>query len=255
MSESSKDLSEELQLLPFQVGSKTASWARQSKLTLHFHEEINSTNTSAKDLSIDESGIQLVVTNHQTAGRGRGANTWQDQSGSTLLCSWVFDLQAAPLPTTTCRIGLAVVQALKATWPWLEISLKAPNDIYLGTNNGAKKLSGILLENIQQGTHNRIIIGIGLNVFNQPDLDIATSLTAVMKDNPVTEIVWQNFLDRLLLELTFAIGQSYSVLSLNDRSSLLFYLNLNPNLSEKYISIDEKGSLTTITKTISWLEL
>jgi len=250
----------------FKIGNATASWARQSKLALHFHEEITSTNNSAKNLELDDSGIQLVVTNHQTAGRGRGDHTWLDQSGGSLLSSWVFDLSSAPLfpapsslaplfpaplPTITCRVGLAVIHALSSTWPWLAFSLKAPNDVYLGT----KKIGGILVENIQQGQHHRLIIGIGLNVFSSPEIEIATSLSLEMKNNPVTEIIWQNFLDRLLLELTFAISQSSQPLSLNDRSHLLFYLNLNPNLKEKYISLDEKGSLQTQTKTISWMEL
>lgn len=233
------------------VAQLTKKWAEHSKLNLHFENEMTSTNDFAKNISSANNEIHLVLANHQTHGRGRNQNTWQDNQGDQLLCSWVFDLQSLPMPTTTCRAGLAVIHALKATWPWLEISLKAPNDIYLKQ----KKLGGILLENIQQGKTNRLIIGIGLNVFNQPKLEIATSLATQMQNNPIDESTWEKFLDRLLLELTFAISSSNETLSLNDRSALLFYLNLNPNLNETYISIDENGSLKTQNKSISWLEL
>ena len=194
------------------IAQLTKKWAEHSKLNLHFENEMTSTNDFAKEIPITDSGIHLVLANHQTKGRGRNQNTWQDAQGDQLLCSWVFDLQTQPKPTTTCRVGLAIINALRTTWPWLEISLKAPNDIYLNQ----KKLAGILLENIQQGKTNRLIIGIGLNVLSQPDLEMATSLAKQMQNNPITESTWENFLDRLLLELTFAISHSEKEIDLND---------------------------------------
>jgi BirA family transcriptional regulator, biotin operon repressor / biotin---[acetyl-CoA-carboxylase] ligase len=230
----------------FTVGEQTAEWAKQSKLDLHFFKELKSTNDYAKENSLN-GPISLIVTDHQTAGRGRKQNGWEDEAGQTLLSSWVFPLLHPPKPVTACRLGLATALALSATWPWLPFSLKAPNDIYLTD----KKIAGLLTENIQQGKKNQLIIGLGLNVFARP---LATSICLAEKSQ-LSEKIWHSFLDRLLLELSIAATRSAEELSFHEQQSLLYFLNQKPDLKEKFEAIDANGSLQTPSGLIDWHQL
>jgi BirA family transcriptional regulator, biotin operon repressor / biotin---[acetyl-CoA-carboxylase] ligase len=235
----------------FAVGTVTAEWARQSKLQLHFFEELESTNTYAKDKA-SPSSVGLIVVNHQTAGRGRKTNTWKDEPGQTLLSSWIFPLPQAPKPVVTCRIGLSVCKSLSSTWPWLPLSLKAPNDIYLGD----KKLAGLLIENIQQGSKNSLIIGLGLNVFSHPQLSHSISLANELKNQQmISEKIWHDFLDRLLLEFSLAATCAAQELNFHEQENLIYFLNRKPDLKEKINAIDADGSLHTASGVVDWHQL
>ncbi len=241
----------------FSVGDSSATWARQSKLNVFFQTSVVSTNDWAKEKAFGSelatSPISLFLTEEQTHGRGRGNHSWsQNSPSSALLSSWVFELPRPPRSVVTCRIGLAVEKALTATWPWLHFSLKAPNDIYIGK----KKLGGILVENLQQGKANCLIIGLGLNVFESPDLPLATSLFENLKDERfLSAIDWEAFLDRLFLELSLAVSLSAEALSSSEQMALLSALNKKVDLPEKFISVEADGTLITAQNRIHWSEL
>lgn len=140
-------------------------------------------------------------------------------------------------------------QALEKTWGSL-FSLKAPNDIYLGT----KKLAGILIENIQSSGRHRLIIGIGLNVLSKPDLETATCLTDQL--NPaVIEQRWPQFLDSLFSNLNTCAKNSSLSLSKPQCQDLLAALNRFSLLKEAYEQVLSDGSLKTKTSFINWSEL
>lgn len=154
------------------------------------HEEIDSTNTRAKQLAdanpADRSTL-LVLADHQTAGRGRGANTWWSAPGaltfSLLLRDRAHNLPAHRWPQLSLAAGLAICDAIdevasnSRTLELAASQLKWPNDVYLA----GKKLAGILVESTT-GPTACIILGIGINVNNSfaaapPELQTrATSL-------------------------------------------------------------------------------
>ncbi|MEP0546227.1 MAG: biotin--[acetyl-CoA-carboxylase] ligase [Rhodothermales bacterium] len=119
----------------------------------------------------------LVLTDHQTAGRGRLGRTWDDAPGQNLLLSVVLRPALPPtqLGLVTLAGGLAVADAVA---PWtapVEPRIKWPNDVLLS----GRKCCGMLLES-SLGPAPFVVLGIGLNV-NQdafPDsiADRATSL-------------------------------------------------------------------------------
>lgn len=241
----------------FEVGFETAEWAKNSKLHLIYEKSISSTNDLAKDVAFSvettKHPMSLIVCDHQTQGRGRGQNLWMDpKSGTTLLCSWIFQLSKAPKPVTTCRIGMAVEKSLIATWPWLHFSLKAPNDIYISS----KKVGGLLIENLEQGHQNRMIIGLGLNIWDFPENLNATSIAAHLKSpQKLARQDWNSFLDRLLLELSLAVSRSHENLSANEQRTLLYFLNQKTDLETKYTSVDADGTLHLPSQKIHWTEL
>lgn len=238
----------------FKVGAVTAEWGKSCQIHVGYEAQTGSTNNDAKQNALNETNaIALYLTDHQTAGRGRGQNSWNDSQGQTLLSSWSFILPETPRPCLTARIGLAVFRALTSTWPTLNLSLKAPNDIYLGP----KKLAGLLIENVQEGTRNRLIVGLGLNVFSSPqDLATSTYLAEGLTDpQDLTADTWETFLDRLLLELTLVVRAPQSEIQSLERKLLLFSLNRFPALTEKYTAVHADGSLSTASKKINWMDL
>ncbi|WII72274.1 biotin synthetase [Bdellovibrio sp. 22V] len=244
-------------LADIRIGQITSQWAENNHLFVSYKSQQDSTNALAKSEAFEENLLQeslcLYLTDHQTAGRGRGKNTWLDaQPGSSLLSSWSFLLSVKPQPTTACLVGLAVYRACTATWPFLPWNLKAPNDIYIGD----KKVAGILLETLVQGDDVRLIVGFGFNVTASPELETATSLIESLPTGvPLLGQDYLAFLDRFLFELTDAVSHCEEQLSPTDQLSLLMALNFHPLLKEKYTGLEADGSLHIGDKKISWMDL
>ena len=229
------------------IGFVTSQWAENNHLYVSYSASLKSTNALAKEEAFsektDEEPLCLYLTDHQTAGRGRNANTWTDaRSGSSLLSSWSFLLTSKPQPTTSCLVGLALYRACSTTWPFLAWNLKAPNDLYIGE----KKVAGILLENVAQGAEVRLVAGIGMNITAAPES--VEKATCLMED-------YTAFLDRLLFELTDAVSHCDEPLSSTDQMSLLTALNQHPLLAEKYTGMESDGSLLIGDKKIHWSSL
>jgi BirA family biotin operon repressor/biotin-[acetyl-CoA-carboxylase] ligase len=119
----------------------------------------------------------LVLTANQTAGRGRGGNTWFSTAG-VITVTFVLPVEEAlaahQLPLLA---GLAVRHAAAELAAEPAIGLKWPNDLY----HAGRKLAGLLCQRIE-GVD---LVGLGLNVNLQP-LEVpaalrkrATSLSAV----------------------------------------------------------------------------
>lgn len=245
-------------LADIKIGKITARWAENNHLFCNYQPQIDSTNSLAKSEAFDESLLEqtmaLYVTDHQTAGRGRGQHTWTDEHvGSSLLSSWSYLLNIKPQPTTSCLIGLALYRACSATWPFLAWNLKAPNDLYIGN----KKVAGILLETVAQGDEVRLIVGLGLNITSSPKSVITA--TSLIEELPAgTPLLGQDylaFLDRWLFELTDAISHCDGALTTTDQQSLLKILNQHPLLKEKYSAVESDGSLIIGDRKINWMTL
>ncbi|HJQ10759.1 MAG TPA: biotin--[acetyl-CoA-carboxylase] ligase [Gemmatimonadaceae bacterium] len=103
----------------------------------------------------------LVIANEQTAGRGRGGNSWASAPGAGL---WLTLIErpgdTSGLDVLSLRVGLAAARALDrfAAEP---IRVKWPNDLYI--DHG--KLAGILVEaRWRESSLEWVAIGLGINV-------------------------------------------------------------------------------------------
>lgn len=251
-------MSTETPLSDIRIGQITSQWAESNHLFVSYEKQMESTNNRAKAEAFEESlqdeALALYLTDHQTAGRGRGQNIWLDSApGSSLLSSWSFLLSIKPQPTTSCLVGLAIYRACATTWPFLRWNLKAPNDIYVGD----KKIAGILVESVLQGDAVRLIVGLGFNVTASPqNLETATSLLESLPAGaPLLGQDYMAFLDRLLFEMTDAVSHSDEPLSPTDQLSLLMALNQHPLLKEQYTGMEADGSLLMGDKKIPWTSL
>lgn len=142
--------------------------------TIDSHESLGSTSDRALVLAAEGQAPLpiLVLTEQQTAGRGRGANRWLTTQGAL---TFSLVLEAPPIrlsperwPLVALVAGLATCEALLETAPTADLRLKWPNDILLGS----RKLCGILSESVP-GWRDRLVVGIGVNINNRVDLSLA----------------------------------------------------------------------------------
>jgi BirA family biotin operon repressor/biotin-[acetyl-CoA-carboxylase] ligase len=98
----------------------------------------------------------IVLTRHQTAGRGRGKNVWYSGPGC-LTVTFVLPIHDQIAPHHVPLIaGLAVRNAAAEISGNDAIQLKWPNDLLFG----GRKLAGLLCERVQKVD----LIGLGLNI-------------------------------------------------------------------------------------------
>jgi BirA family biotin operon repressor/biotin-[acetyl-CoA-carboxylase] ligase len=147
-----------------------------------YAKSIASTNSHAMELAAKGAPHgTLVLTEHQTAGRGRQDRPWLDQAEKNILASLILR-PAWPMASAsliTLLAGIAVAQALP---PEVESKLKWPNDVFLY----GKKCAGILTEmRGQQDGVDFIVCGIGLNVHYAPTLGPAKDATCLNAHLPI----------------------------------------------------------------------
>ena len=103
----------------------------------------------------------VVVTEHQTSGRGRLDRTWQTPPRAALTFSVLLRPQvpAAEWPWLPLLAGHALARALRDTGV-AAAGVKWPNDVLVGD----LKVAGILVERVETATGPAAVVGIGLNV-------------------------------------------------------------------------------------------
>jgi BirA family biotin operon repressor/biotin-[acetyl-CoA-carboxylase] ligase len=249
---------QETPLNDVKINQFSAKWAKQRGVPVQYLEQTKSTHEHAKqhifDKLTESEPCFLTLTDIQTKGRGRGTNAWTvDQDGSCLLTTWGYFLPETPHPTLPIRVGLGLYKAAISTWPFLEWSMKAPNDLLLEGN----KIAGLLTEIVSQGNQSAVFISLGMNVWSSPKevQDAISLLDCLPEDCPLLADDWVNFLDHLSFELTECILKSNESLTFCERQSVVFALNLNPNVTDTFEELDPKGNLKTKTQTLSWLKL
>jgi len=121
----------------------------------------------------------LVVADHQTAGRGRLDRSWETPAGSALTFTAVVDPELADhdWPLLPLAVALAVADGIRSA-SGLDVTVKWPNDLLLGTTDGqGGKIAGILLERVSgPGEVPLALIGIGINVaLGEDELPVPTA--------------------------------------------------------------------------------
>jgi BirA family biotin operon repressor/biotin-[acetyl-CoA-carboxylase] ligase len=147
-------------------------------------ESVGSTNTAAAEWARDGAPDgSVVVTEYQSAGRGRHGRSWDAKKGQNLMFSVVLRPALAPdrLGLLTVAASVAVAEAVDDFVTPHRAALKWPNDVLLE----GRKTCGMLLESSISGRQAAevVILGVGLNVnqttFPEALADTATSLRLV----------------------------------------------------------------------------
>ena len=121
---------------------------------------VDSTNTFAMKMAREgsEEGV-VVLTDSQTAGKGRQGRHWVDVTGHNAISSTVLRPLFSPYLLVMIA-SLAVIDAITETCG-VVASIKWPNDILIGTS----KVAGILIETSHDLAGRLVaVVGIGVNV-------------------------------------------------------------------------------------------
>ena len=125
-----------------------------------------------------EAAGAVLITEYQSAGRGRRDRSWTAPPGSGLAMSVLLGPPPGAawtwLPLTA---GVAVVQGLARIAPvtWV---LKWPNDVLIG----GRKVCGILAERVDTPAGPACVIGMGINVaMRQEDLPVPTATSLALE--------------------------------------------------------------------------
>ena len=207
---------------------------------LHHFYKIGSTNTAAMAAAAEGAPEGAVfLAEEQTAGRGRGARSWQSARSTGIYCSVVLRPALSPSDVLVLSLaaGLAVKAAIEQVNAGARIDLKWPNDVLIA----GKKVCGILTEMNAEATRVRyVVVGIGINV-NQPNFPkeleaAATSLRLA------TGSEWSRV--ELTTTLLKSLDREYRLLvELKDaRQSILRRFTENSSwVRGKQVRIDENG--------------
>ncbi|QEG41359.1 biotin--[acetyl-CoA-carboxylase] ligase [Roseimaritima ulvae] len=155
-----------------------------------YYESAASTNSIALREPHDAKQLpRLIVTDRQSAGRGRLGRQWYSDSG-TLTFSLALAADTLRVPPSARSLvalaaGMGVADAAEFCVSPIRPLIKWPNDVYLGD----QKIAGLLVEATNEqagsGQPTQIVIGIGVNVSTdfsaapQEVQDRATSIAAV----------------------------------------------------------------------------
>lgn len=128
-------------------------------------ESTGSTNKEAYDLAMIGGGANTVImTEYQTAGRGRMNRSWEAGKGNSILFSIILRDKRITSPGV---LMLTAAASLRETVAEItgrdDVLIKWPNDVFIG----AKKCCGILAQaGVDKKGDSFYVLGIGLNVNN-----------------------------------------------------------------------------------------
>ena len=201
----------------FTAANLQAALAQHSFITgIDYRPQLDSTNDLAKQRASEGApeGL-LVITEEQTAGRGRMGRRWWAPTSSALLMSLLFRPSLALAETDGTRDNPAnagrmhVVQHLNMLCTLaaadaitdltaLPVNIKWPNDLIVRGH----KLAGLLAESVFKGHQlEAVVVGVGINV--NTDLSAAPSFIA-----PATSVRFElgHPVDRLPLLIAYLDG-------------------------------------------------
>jgi BirA family biotin operon repressor/biotin-[acetyl-CoA-carboxylase] ligase len=180
--------------------------------------QTGSTNDVAKGMAAQGAPEgTVVVTDEQTAGRGRLDRQWLAPPRTCLLCSVLFrpSLQPSQVHQLTMVCSLAAADAVLEVTE-LEVGLKWPNDLVVAASPAGpyRKLAGILTETGMVGERvDFAVVGIGLNV-NVPGEQVgnlAPEATSIL-----AETGQRTSRETLLVTLLVGIEERYAALGIGE---------------------------------------
>ena len=200
-------------------------------------DAIDSTNSYLKKLLNKESldDLTVVVSKHQTKGRGRNGNVWSNKPSLNLAFSIYKRLSDFKIDKKFMLNVITSISVYKTLEKYnlCDLTIKWPNDIMAGN----KKISGILIENNIRG--NRIkysVIGIGINI-NQSKFKNMPNATSIF-----IETGKLNSVETIAQELQKKLEKNFERFKINEfeliknYNSLLYRKNETSNFLAKDMS-------------------
>ena len=211
-------------------------------------DAIDSTNSYLKKLLTKESldDLTVVISKHQTKGKGRNGNIWANDASLNLAFSIYKRFNRLNINNKfilNLISSIAVFHLLNEN-KLNKLTIKWPNDI-MSEN---KKISGILIENSVKGNFiNHSVIGVGINV-NQRKFKNLPNATSMF-----IETGREFSLDTLASRLGEIFSKKFLQYEKNEGALLKYYNNqlFLKNTDSNFITKDGKrfsGKITRINK-------
>ncbi|MBN4076322.1 biotin--[acetyl-CoA-carboxylase] ligase [Gemmatimonas aurantiaca] len=246
-------------LLPTELSYKLKSKTFGS--VMHTYKTVKSTNSIASRFASDGSPEgTLVISEMQTAGRGRLGRSWHSPAGVGAYLSLILrpKIQPTEAPVLSLVAGLALAETIDHL-TGLTATIKWPNDVLLGK----RKTAGILTELQADGDKvTAVIVGVGININQTRELfpdefrEKATSLRIQRRRKVDRVKLVQEFLLRFERRYGEFLAGGFAKLRKPTlkRSSLLgkkvaVSLSNKRKTSGEVIDIDEFGRLVVLTAT------
>ncbi len=182
-------------------------------------ESVTSTNDVAINLIQKKKKILgCIYAKKQTKGRGTHGKVWISEEGN-LFCSIFFPLEKKYPPFNEFSIINPVIisSVIGNFCDKKNITFKSPNDVFLNK----KKICGILQELVTVNSRKFLIIGIGINIISNPNVN---------NEYETTNILLETKKKPSIKEMINLIISSYEK----------FFINLN---SYNYKDFKEKAEL------------
>ena len=135
------------------------------KLKKYLFKKVLSTNNTA--LRLIKNGIPagIILSESQSKGRGQRGNKWISKKGN-LFTTLFFKISNKLTLKKITQINLSIIKKIISKRSIKKVSIKLPNDILIDR----KKVCGILQEIVFKNNRKFLIIGIGINIINSPNL-------------------------------------------------------------------------------------
>jgi len=144
----------------------TEKFLNDKGLTFKYYPKVSSTMKKLKKLIEENDKCFFVVAEEQSRGIGRRGNLWYSPKGNIYLS---FNLKLIDNIKNhyifSFMTALSISNVLNNLCN-VETKIKWPNDIYIKE----KKISGLISEIYKHNKTNYIIIGVGINVSNSPEI-------------------------------------------------------------------------------------
>jgi len=135
------------------------------KLKKFNFKKVKSSNNTA--IRLIRRGIDsgVVSADVQTQGKGQRGNKWISKKGN-LFISIFFKVNSKLSLKKITNINLSILKKIISSQVVGKIYIKLPNDILIYK----KKVSGILQEIMYKNNNKYLIVGIGINIINSPNI-------------------------------------------------------------------------------------
>ncbi|MBR5439207.1 MAG: biotin--[Clostridia bacterium] len=213
-------------------------------------KETQSTSDLCKDLALKGTSSAIVVSESQTKGRGRLNREFYSPKNKGVYLSLLLrpNLKMGDAFKITSFCGVATANAIESLAN-VKVGLKWVNDLFINS----KKVGGILTEsaiNAETRTLDYVIIGIGVNVYNDnyPDFikNVATNIEKesnkkIDKNELIAKIVNNlNELESAVISGNYLKEYTNRQVILNKQVKVVL---LNEEFYATAVGIDENGAL------------
>ncbi len=176
---------------------------------------VDSTNDEVKRRALQgEPDGLIVISDEQTAGKGRFGRVWKSDKGSGLYFSLLMrpELPPSDISAITLAAGFAVCLAVRE-YTGCDAKIKWPNDVIIGS----KKICGILTEMAAQSDRlDYVVIGIGINVNHTEFPEEIKYKASSLKLESGREIDRNDFFVEVIRQLDIVLSSFLVSISLDD---------------------------------------